>query len=297
MGATGVTPPGPVSAAARRRRQRRALEWGCAPPGLAAPGWAREGAAGQHPSTAGLDIGDILDAMRRHDSWMESVSDTLRQMQEKEAYLTEGVISLQNEMNTRRDTKVDNEACMDANSDLDVVAKTVLNMGGSFRLDGDARRPKESGGAGEGGRHVPPVASEAAAAATGRGGQGGSRAPAPPAVAATRNTAAKGEDGEEETVQHFDLANDDEEDWEREYFPVLTKKAARGPPGQLSASRSAPLSSDTLRRAGLEVWDDDALALPELAYEIVPRIKRPPTSTPTAAGSGHCWSRARARRT
>ena len=99
---------------------------------------------------------------------------------------------------------------------------------------------------------MPPVASEAAAAASGRGGQGGSRAPAPPAVAATRNKAAKEEDGAEETVQHFDLANDDEEDWEREYFPVLTDKAACGPPSQLSASRSAPLSPDTRRRAGLK---------------------------------------------
>ena len=40
-------------------------------------------------STMRLDIGDIQEALKNHDSWMEDVSNTLQQMQEKEENLTE----------------------------------------------------------------------------------------------------------------------------------------------------------------------------------------------------------------
>merc|ERR1712093_641403 len=59
-------------------------------------------------STMRLDIGDIQEALKNHDSWMEDVSNTLQQMQEKEENLTEDIINLKNEMNTKLDTKVDN---------------------------------------------------------------------------------------------------------------------------------------------------------------------------------------------
>ena len=57
-----------------------------------------------------LDIGDIQEAMRNHDSWMEDASNTRKQMQEKEENLTEDIINLKNEMNTKLDTKADNVA-------------------------------------------------------------------------------------------------------------------------------------------------------------------------------------------
>ena len=59
-------------------------------------------------STMRLDIGDIQEALKNHDSWMEDVSNTLQQMQEKEENLTEDLINLKNEMNAKLDTKVDN---------------------------------------------------------------------------------------------------------------------------------------------------------------------------------------------
>lgn len=45
--------------------------------------------------------------MKNHDSWMEDVSNTLQQMQEKEENLTEDIINLKNEMCTKLDTKVE----------------------------------------------------------------------------------------------------------------------------------------------------------------------------------------------
>ena len=65
-------------------------------------------------STMRLDIGDIQEALKNHDSWMEDVSNTLQQMQEKEENLTEDIINLKNEMNTKLDTKVDNVAWKDS---------------------------------------------------------------------------------------------------------------------------------------------------------------------------------------
>merc|ERR1719217_643560 len=59
-------------------------------------------------STMRLDIGDIQEALKNHDSWMEDVSNTLQQV--KEENLTEDIINLKNEMNTKLDTKVDNVA-------------------------------------------------------------------------------------------------------------------------------------------------------------------------------------------
>ena len=68
-------------------------------------------------STMRLDIGDIQEALKNHDSWMEDVSNTLQQMQEKEENLTEDIINLKNEMNTKLDTKVDNVAWKDRQSE------------------------------------------------------------------------------------------------------------------------------------------------------------------------------------
>merc|ERR1719329_1170583 len=93
-------------------------------------------------STMRLDIGDIQEALKNHDSWMEDVSNTLQQMQEKEENLTEDLINLKNEMNAKLDTKVDNVAWKEANDDLDAAIKTVRDMVSSLRLDVDARRRK-----------------------------------------------------------------------------------------------------------------------------------------------------------
>ncbi|CAJ1409346.1 unnamed protein product [Effrenium voratum] len=93
-------------------------------------------------STMRLDIGDIQEALKNHDSWMEDVSNTLQQMQEKEDNTTEDLINLKNEFTAKLDTKVDNVAWKEANDDLDAAVKTVRDMVSSLRLDVDARRRK-----------------------------------------------------------------------------------------------------------------------------------------------------------
>merc|ERR1712093_806990 len=64
------------------------------------------------------------------------------QMQEKEENLTEDIINLKNEMDTKLDTKVGNVAWKEANDDLEAAIKTVRDMVSSLRLDVDARRRK-----------------------------------------------------------------------------------------------------------------------------------------------------------
>jgi len=93
-------------------------------------------------STMRLDIGDMQEALKNHDSWMEDVSNTLQQMQEKEDNTTEDLINLKNEFTTKLDGKVDNVAWKEANDDLDAAIKTVRDMVSSLRLDVDARRRK-----------------------------------------------------------------------------------------------------------------------------------------------------------
>merc|ERR1712118_610932 len=86
-------------------------------------------------STMRLDIGDIQEALKNHDSWMEDVSNTLQQMQEKEENLTEDIINLKNEMNTKLDTKVDNVAWKEANDDLDARRRKVDEILATIRHD------------------------------------------------------------------------------------------------------------------------------------------------------------------
>merc|ERR1740123_952925 len=76
-------------------------------------------------------IGDIREALKYHDSWMEDVSKTLQQMQEKEENLTECRINLKNEMDAKLDAKGDS-----------VALWTVRDMVSSLRFDVDARRRK-----------------------------------------------------------------------------------------------------------------------------------------------------------
>merc|ERR1712139_232532 len=86
-------------------------------------------------STMRLDIGDIQEALKNHDSWMEDVSNTLQQMQEKEENLTEDIINLKNEMNTKLDTKVDNCAWKEANDDVDARRRKVDEILATIRHD------------------------------------------------------------------------------------------------------------------------------------------------------------------
>merc|ERR1711963_766425 len=79
-------------------------------------------------STMRLDIGDIQEALKNHDSWMEDVSNTLQQMQEKEENLTEDIINLKNEMNTKLDTKVNEKPFEDLKHCVASLTKGVAKF-------------------------------------------------------------------------------------------------------------------------------------------------------------------------
>eukprot|EP00438_Fugacium_kawagutii_P005811 Skav230514 [mRNA] locus=scaffold4943:23933:34986:+ [translate_table: standard] len=93
-------------------------------------------------STMRLDIGDIQEALKNHDSWMEDVSNTLQQMQEKEDNTTEDLINLKNEPWLALPQHHQKRPPCQANDDLDAAVKTVRDMVSSLRLDVDARRRK-----------------------------------------------------------------------------------------------------------------------------------------------------------
>jgi len=93
-------------------------------------------------STLRLDIGDVQDALKNHDSWMEDASESLQSMQSREENIQEEMVLLKNEVNTTLSTKVDGVAWKEANDDLDSAIKTVRDMVSSVRLDVDARRRK-----------------------------------------------------------------------------------------------------------------------------------------------------------
>jgi len=83
-------------------------------------------AADQRP-----EVGDIQEAFKNHDLRMNNVLNALQQVQKKKEDLTEDIINLKNEMNTKLDTKVDN-----------VLLCTVRGMCSSLRVDAEAQRCK-----------------------------------------------------------------------------------------------------------------------------------------------------------
>ncbi|CAE7671529.1 ynaI [Symbiodinium sp. CCMP2592] len=93
-------------------------------------------------STMHLDSCDIQEALKNHDSWMEGMSNTLQQMQEKEENWSEDMINLKNELTAKLDTKVDNVAWKEATDELDAAVKTIYGLVSALRLDADANRRK-----------------------------------------------------------------------------------------------------------------------------------------------------------
>jgi hypothetical protein len=90
-------------------------------------------------STMRLNMWGIQEAWKSHDPWMKDVPNTLQQ------HLTEDIIILKKETNTKLLTKVGNVVGKEANDNLDAYIKTVRDMVSSLRLDFDARRRKVDG--------------------------------------------------------------------------------------------------------------------------------------------------------
>lgn len=93
-------------------------------------------------STMRLDMGDMQEALKAHDVWMEDVSQSLQEAHERCHQLAEDLASTQEQMQAKLDAKVDVVAWNDLNDDIDASIKTVRDMASALRLEVDSRRRK-----------------------------------------------------------------------------------------------------------------------------------------------------------
>merc|ERR1719215_2464864 len=93
-------------------------------------------------STMRLDMGDMQEALKAHDAWMEDVSQSLQEAHERCHQLGEDVAELRDQTQMKLDSKVDITAWNDMNDDIDASVKTVRDMTSALRLEVDSRRRK-----------------------------------------------------------------------------------------------------------------------------------------------------------
>jgi chromosome segregation ATPase len=91
-------------------------------------------------STMRLDMGDMQEALKAHDAWMEDVSQSLQEAHERCHQLSEDMADVREQTQAKLDTKVDIVAWNDMNDDIDASIKTVRDMASALRLEVDSRR-------------------------------------------------------------------------------------------------------------------------------------------------------------
>merc|ERR1719460_37816 len=89
-------------------------------------------------STMRLDMGDMQEALKAHDAWMEDVSQSLQEAHERCHQLSEDMADTREQMQAKLDTKVDIVAWNDMNDDIDASIKTVRDMAPALRLEVDS---------------------------------------------------------------------------------------------------------------------------------------------------------------
>mmetsp|Transcript_114696 Transcript_114696/g.228219 ORF Transcript_114696/g.228219 Transcript_114696/m.228219 type:complete len:796 (-) Transcript_114696:154-2541(-) len=93
-------------------------------------------------STMRLDMGDMQEALKAHDAWMEDVSQSLQEAHERCHQLGEDIAELRDQTQMKLDSKTDITAWNDMNDDIDASVKTVRDMASALRLEVDSRRRK-----------------------------------------------------------------------------------------------------------------------------------------------------------
>merc|ERR1719440_1343795 len=93
-------------------------------------------------STMRLDMGDMQEALKAHDAWMEDVSQSLQECHERCSSLGQDILNLNQQTQAKLDGKVDVSGAQETESQLDSAIKTVNNLVSTLRLDVDARRRK-----------------------------------------------------------------------------------------------------------------------------------------------------------
>merc|ERR1719408_705545 len=93
-------------------------------------------------STMRLDMGDMQEALKAHDAWMEDVSQSLQEARERCHQLSQDIAEIRDQTQAKLDAKVDIVAWNDNNDDVDSSIKTVRDMTSHLRLEVDSRRRK-----------------------------------------------------------------------------------------------------------------------------------------------------------
>mmetsp|Transcript_40395 Transcript_40395/g.63410 ORF Transcript_40395/g.63410 Transcript_40395/m.63410 type:complete len:770 (-) Transcript_40395:104-2413(-) len=93
-------------------------------------------------STMRLDMGDMQEALKAHDAWMEDVSQSLQEVHERCQQLSEDIGEHAQSTQAKFDAKTDITAWNDMNDDIDASIKTVRDMASALRLEVDSRRRK-----------------------------------------------------------------------------------------------------------------------------------------------------------
>merc|ERR1719440_1201757 len=93
-------------------------------------------------STMRLDMGDMQEALKAHDAWMEDVSQSLQEAHERCSSLGQDILTLRDQTQAKLDGKVNISDSKESEGRLDSAIKTVNNLVSTLRLDVDARRRK-----------------------------------------------------------------------------------------------------------------------------------------------------------
>lgn len=93
-------------------------------------------------STMRLDMGDMQEALKAHDAWMEDVSQSLQEAHEQCHKLSEDIADTREQTQAKLDAKTDVVAWNDMNDDIDASIKNVRDMASALRLEVDSRRRK-----------------------------------------------------------------------------------------------------------------------------------------------------------
>jgi len=91
-------------------------------------------------STMRLDMGDMQEALKAHDAWMEDVSQSLQEAHERCHQLGEDTSELRSQTQAKLDAKTDITSWNDTNDDIDSSIRTVRDMASALRVEVDSRR-------------------------------------------------------------------------------------------------------------------------------------------------------------
>merc|ERR1719172_450637 len=85
-------------------------------------------------------MGDMQEALKAHDAWMEDVSQSLQEAHERASALGQDILTLRDQSQAKLDGKPDVTVWQERNEELEAHNRTVRDMVSTLRIDVDNRR-------------------------------------------------------------------------------------------------------------------------------------------------------------